>query len=118
MSPGYCGMVIKPGYLSDLYHNIREYQRITSKLNWLTTKTRPDITYATFQLQRQNAAPTTKDMKAAKHLLRYLQGNLIEIILGGGTMGIEAYINASFQDYEDGKSTKAYIIIYSGCPIT
>jgi hypothetical protein len=35
----------------------------TDQSNWLTTKLRPDITYALARLQHQNAAPDMIDKK-------------------------------------------------------
>ena len=45
------------------------YLHLTGQLNWVATKTRPDIVYAVGRLQKKNTSPTTTDMAAGKDLL-------------------------------------------------
>eukprot|EP00972_Heterocapsa_arctica_P033365 4911418-Heterocapsa_arctica.AAC.1 len=41
---------------------------------------RPDIAYAAKELARTVQQPTVKDMMAAKHVLRYLQGTMNKVL--------------------------------------
>lgn len=56
--------------------SVREYQRGTGCLQWLATKTRPDITHAACLLAQYNSAPTRKCWNALLHVIRYLRGSL------------------------------------------
>ncbi|GAA87762.1 polyprotein [Aspergillus luchuensis IFO 4308] len=100
--------------------DINKYQSLVGRLNWLTTKTRPDLRHATFRLQRRMHAPTTADAKALKHIYRYLRTTTpYGIILAADhTKGIEVYMDAAHADHEDGKSTEGFIIFYAGGPIS
>ena len=96
------------------------YQHLTGQLNWLTTKTRPDISYALARLQKKNSMPDKIDEEAAKSLLRYLKNHKnLGIELGiKPDEGLAAYVDASFGDNDDGKSTNAYVITFAGAPIS
>ena len=96
------------------------YQHLTGQLNWLTTKTRPDISYAPARLQKKNSMPDKVDEEAAKCLLRYLKSHKnLGIELGiKPDEGLAAYADASFGDNDDGKSTNAYVITFAGAPIS
>lgn len=54
--------------------NIREFQRGTGSLQYLATKTRPDISRAACFLAEFNAAPTAKCWAALMHVIKYLKG--------------------------------------------
>ena len=54
--------------------DISKCQELVGSLLFLETHTRPDIALAVNLLFRQYASPTTKDMIAAKRVLRYLKG--------------------------------------------
>lgn len=55
--------------------NTREYQRGTGSLQWLATKTRPDVAHAACLLAQHNSAPTPNCWTALMHVLRYLKGS-------------------------------------------
>jgi hypothetical protein len=94
------------------------YATIMGQLNWLVVKTRPDLAYAVFRLQRYTRAPLEYDNKAVKRLLRYLRSHDLSLQLGlKPEVKEEIYVDAAFQDHEDGKSTGAYIIYYAGAPV-
>lgn len=96
-----------------------EYLSMMGKLNWLSTKTRPDITYALSRLQRKTATPSKSDYKAAQDVLRYLRHNPYNIVLGADRTQtkLAVYCDAAHQDHPDGKSTEAYVIKFGGAPI-
>ncbi|KAI2979050.1 hypothetical protein CBS147344_10829 [Aspergillus niger] len=100
--------------------NLAEYQSLVEHLNWLTTKTRPDIRHATFRLQRRMNTPTTADAKALKIVYRYLKRSIPYgiILTTDYTKNIEVFVDAAHADYEDSKSTEEYVIFYAGGPIS
>jgi hypothetical protein len=61
--------------------NIHEYQHGTGSLQYLATKTRPDISRAACFLAEFNSAPTAKCWAALMHVIKYLKGTR--------TLGIE-----------------------------
>lgn len=69
---------LDPGTVIDdtpnLTVNIREFQRGTGSLQYLATKTRPDISRAACFLAEFNAAPTAKCWAALIHVIKYLKG--------------------------------------------
>ena len=89
-------------------------------MNWLNTKTRPDISYALARLGKKNSTPDKIDEEAAKPLLCYLKNHKnLGIELGiKPDEGLAAYVHASFGDHDDGKSTNAYVITFAGAPIS
>ena len=117
MSPKYIQQ--KENGHADPIDSIR-YQHQTGQLNWLTTKTRPDIAYAVGHLQRQNATPDKNDLEAYKSLVRYLKkSKQYGIKLGKNhEEGLKVYVDASFNDNPDGKSTEGHVIMYAGAPIS
>lgn len=50
------------------------YQELVGPLLYLSTCTRPDISFVTGQLSRHMAAPTVQHLAAGKTVLRYLKG--------------------------------------------
>jgi hypothetical protein len=54
--------------------NIKEYQRGTGSLQYLATKTQPDICHAACLLAKHNASLTRKCWTALMHVLKYLKG--------------------------------------------
>jgi hypothetical protein len=51
------------------------YQQIIESLMYLVTGTRPDLPYTITHLSQFNSSSSTKNHKAAKQVLRYLQGS-------------------------------------------
>jgi hypothetical protein len=52
--------------------NIQKYLTAVKAFTYLTTHTRPDITFATTILARHSQKPTARHWNGVKHLLRYL----------------------------------------------
>ena len=53
---------------------IREAQRAAGELQWLSTKTRPDITYSVQLVSSSMNKQPTISVKRAERMLRYLAG--------------------------------------------
>lgn len=119
-------MPMNPGYRSyrqeDLpadREDIERYARLLGRLNWLSIRTRPDITHAVFRLQRRSHAPSAFDVAAARNLLKYLTGHHYDLTLAQNREAtLEVYLDAAFQDHADGKSTESYVIFYAGSPVS
>jgi hypothetical protein len=96
-----------------------DFMAITGSVNWLVTRTRPDLALANGKLQRQSNAPSEKDLRAAKGLLRYLktQGEYGIILNADPAQGLTIYTDAAFQDNPDGRSTEGHVILFGGAPI-
>ncbi|CEL09510.1 hypothetical protein ASPCAL12645 [Aspergillus calidoustus] len=102
----------------DLQEPNEPYASLLGQLNWLVVKTRPDIAYAVFRLQRYMQKPLTYDVKAAKRILRYLRSNNLALQLGlKPEEAEEVYVDAAHQDHESGHSTASFIIFYAGAPV-
>ncbi|KAJ5922675.1 hypothetical protein N7516_010378 [Penicillium verrucosum] len=87
--------------MKDIFFGIRgrksAYGEDVGKVGWLTMRTRLDIAFA---------------------LLRYLKGAPdYGVKLAVKEDGLIGYVDSSYNDYEDGKSTEAYIFYYTGAPV-
>mmetsp|Transcript_121915 Transcript_121915/g.182017 ORF Transcript_121915/g.182017 Transcript_121915/m.182017 type:complete len:166 (+) Transcript_121915:1704-2201(+) len=78
-----CKIPLDPGTANEFYlentellapDNVKKYQQILGSLIYLSTMTRPDLTFATSLLSRFLAKPRHVHMLGAKHVLRYLKG--------------------------------------------
>lgn len=110
--------------------HIREYQRGTGCLQWLATKTRPDIAHAACLLAQFNSAPTRKCWNALMHVIRYLRGST------GRGLFYKRRLDDSFQQCDDNllpigysdsdwagantgrKSIGGYIFMFANGPIS
>lgn len=75
-----------------------EYQSIVGSLIYLTTITRPDISYAVSKAGRAMLDPSQRDLLNVKHILRYLKATLMQDITyhQGEENRIEGYTDADF----------------------
>jgi hypothetical protein len=95
------------------------YRQHTGRINWLSVKTRPDLTYGIGRLQSRSK-PNTADLSATNEIYRYLKGHPnLAIELGASpNQKLVGYVDSSFQDRENGRSTEAYIFFFGGAPIS
>lgn len=56
--------------------DLREYQRLISKLIYLACGMRPNIPFVIGQLSKHNADPRRKHPRATKRVIRYLKGTM------------------------------------------
>ena len=70
------GVKLSKGTENSGYMDIELYQSVVGKLLYLSTCTRPDITFAVSSVARYTAKPTVDHWKAVKHILRYLAGTI------------------------------------------
>lgn len=104
------------------------YRSIVGKLLYLSTNTRPDISYAVSQVCRFSHDPKESHARAIKMIVRYLKGTRTQgtIVRPTGNLNLEAYCDADFaglygteapEDPNSVKSRMGYIIKLGGCPI-
>jgi hypothetical protein len=130
MSKAYVASLIKTGELIDESSTAEQPQQTTptastkftelvGKAAWMSSKTRPDLSMAVAKLQQRTAKPTKEDIAASKHLLRYIKGTLTAHMIFGATGdGLIGYVDISFADNPDRKSTMGWVFFFDGTPIS
>jgi hypothetical protein len=89
-----------------------KYQQLIGSLTYTALGTRPDIAFATQRLACYNAEPCKSHWKAAKHILRYLNGTQDLRILydGASNSGLIAWCNSDWAiDRDNQKSTTGFV---------
>jgi hypothetical protein len=93
------------------------YLKIVGELIYLSTCTRPDISYAVNALSQRNAKPDDRHYAAAKRLLRYLAGTIgLRVHYGGDKVDekLHAYADASWGNDAGRRSVSGYAWFYAG----
>jgi hypothetical protein len=104
------------------------YRSIIGMLLYLSTNTRPDITFAVSQVARFSHAPKQSHATAVKMILRYLKRTMDfgMTVHPTGTLDLETYVDADFaglhgRDPEysttSAKSRTGYLVSLGNCPI-
>ena len=104
------------------------YPSIIGMLLYLSTNTRPDITFAVSQVARFNHSPKKSHVTAIKMIIRYLKCTINKgtIIHPTGTLQLDCWVDATFRnlyhidlDHKPSatKSRTGYIITLGGCPL-
>ena len=104
------------------------YRSIIGMLLYLSTNTRPDITFAVSQAARFSHCPKQSHATAVKTILRYLKRTFDRgmTIKPTGTLDLHTYVDADFAglhgcepDYApaSAKSRTGYIVFMGNCPI-
>lgn len=97
------------------------YREAIGSLLYLSTKTRPDLSYAVGYCSRHVENPSEKDLKNLKQIFRYLQGtrNIGICYKQNSEEDLIAYCDADYAgDTEDRKSTSGYVIYFCGGPVS
>ena len=98
------------------------YRAIVGKCMYLSTCTRPDISFAVRELARFMSNYGRKHYDAAKHLLRYIKGTISHgIIYGNSDDNVPIFRSFTDSDWamsEGRKSVSGYVILCGGGPIT
>jgi hypothetical protein len=105
-----------------------KYSTIVGMLLYLSSNTRPDITYAVHQCARYSHNPKKSHGKAIKRIIRYLQGTKDKgmIFTPSGEFQVNCFVDADFaglwgaeydQDPVCVKSRTGYVITFMGCPL-
>ena len=94
------------------------YQELVGALLYLSTSTRPDITYAVGRLTRFVAAPTEEHLAAEKVVLRYLKGRADFGLCFTSKCELHGYCDADCAaDRDTRRSTSAMVYLYGGAAI-
>ena len=105
------------------------YRSIVGMLLYLSTNTRPDISFAVSQVCRFSADPKQSHATAVKTILRYLKRTRTKgmSIKPTGKLNLDMFVDADFcglfkvepdTDPKSVKSRTGYVITLSGCPLT
>jgi hypothetical protein len=104
------------------------YRSIVGMLLYLSTNTRPDITFAVSQVARFNHSPKKSHASAIKTIVRYMHRTADKgtIVTPTGDLSLDCYVDTNFAglhgrdpNHSDTstKSRTGYIITLGGCPI-
>ena len=97
------------------------YQSAVGSLLYLSTRTRPDISYAVSSVARFTSKPTKQHWTAVKRIFRYLNGTISLGLLYSKDKEKECtgYSDADWAgDVNDRKSTSGYVFKLSGAAIS
>jgi hypothetical protein len=92
------------------------YKAAIGSLNFIATRTRPDISYAVGHVARHMHSPTKNDWIAVKRIFRYLQATKnLRLKFSAEHSELIGYSDASYAPMaDDRKSTSGYIFISNG----
>ena len=104
------------------YFDKETYQSAVGSLLYLSTRTRPDITFAVNNIARFSSNPTTQHWTAVKRIFRYLKGTIHLGLLyerNGLKKLIIGYSDADWGgDCNDHKSTSGYLFLVGGTAVS
>lgn len=100
-----------------------EYRKLIGSLLYLSTCTRPDLSFAVNALSRFQQTPSYDHLLLAKRILRYLKGTLyLGITYGRGgndsAIQLQNYSDANFAGDSDRHSVAGYLSLFGGGPIS
>lgn len=98
--------------------DVRMYREAVGSLIYLTTCTRPDLSFVVSRLSQYFAEPTEEQWVTVKHVLRYLKGTVEKGLSFRRNdcekLGIQAYSDADWAaDTSDRRSTTGYCVSLS-----
>jgi hypothetical protein len=110
------------------FEDINLFQQGVGCLNYLSTTTRPDISFATSQIAKHVSKPLNSHWMQFKRILRYLKGTInLALVYSkinhnndfNSNNNIIGYSDASYAPFKDDrKSIGAYIFIFNNGPIS
>ena len=95
---------LDPGYYKlddkELLPDNKEYRKLIGKLLYLSTNTRPDITFPVGVLAQKVESPRQLDLNEVKRVIRYLKHtkDLKLNLYGNNTINLHAYSDANFAE--------------------
>lgn len=93
-------------------HDARAYQMTVGSLMHLMVGSRPDICYAVGRLAQYMSKPTEEHWQLAQRVFRYVKRHQWNILSFSGIEAtIEGYVDASFADHVQSKSTTWYTFL-------
>lgn len=105
---------------TSLFKDIKLYQQLIGSLNYLSTRTRPDITYSVSYLAQSLQKPTDQSFSLAKRVLRYLKGtkDWRLTFTKEKDSKLVAFSDASYAEEKERKSRTGYVFLQGGGPIS
>lgn len=96
------------------------YRELVGALTYLSTGTRPDISFAVSYLAQFNNCFRKEHWTAAKRVLRYLKGTAdIGLTYKQDSGPVRGFVDADWgNDPDDRKSFTGYVFVYNGAPIS
>lgn len=98
------------------------YRAVVGSLLYLSTKTRPDVSFAVGYASRNLEQPTEADVTNVKRTMRYLQGTKDFGLLyktGGNLNELIVYCDSDYAgDNDTRRSTTGYVCYLNGAPIS
>lgn len=103
------------GAESELLESNQKYMEAAGALIYLSTQTRPDISYAVSKISEKMQRPTVADWTAAKKIFRYLNGTKdYGIVYQGSTEKIEAYADADYGGDRKERKSRSGMVVKAG----
>ena len=98
-------------------HELTQLRSITGQIHWVSSQTRPDLSFDALELSIERNYATVSTMKRAKKIVKKAKESDSKILFQpiGDIVGLKVYTDASYCNLPDGKSsTCGYIIILQG----
>ena len=97
------------------------FRKVLGKCMWLSTSTRPDITFAVNKIARFASKPTEDHYNALVHLVRYIKGTVDPgLRFKTGEFTALGYTDADYgsSDLQHRKSCTCYVFLINGTAVT
>ncbi|MBW0536871.1 hypothetical protein O181_076586 [Austropuccinia psidii MF-1] len=103
----------------EAFKNLKvNYRSAVGSLSYLSTATRPDISFAVSSLSQFLELPGIEHWKAFLHVLRYLRGTAQQSLVyhGGKEKGVQSYSDANWGNCpQTRRSITGFVITFNGC---
>ena len=94
---------------------ISELRAVIGQLNWLSTSTRPDISFDVLELSMAIKHPLAEDLVRANKLIHMLEADasiiLFPVLGAVEELQIDVYCDASWGNFSDGSSAEGHVIL-------
>ena len=89
-----------------------QYLSYVGAVNFLSTRTRPNLLYGMSRLAQRCSQPTKGDMRRVEKMFKHINATMDQCIVfsPGGDLDLHAYVDASHNCYSDGKGHYGYAI--------
>ena len=111
---------LSPTKENDVKFDKEKYQSAVGALLFLSTRTRPDISFAVSNVAKYASNPSIRHWQAIKRIFRYLNGTLnYGILYSKQNSECYGYSDADFAgDVSDRKSTSGYCFMFGGATVS
>ncbi|MBW0500218.1 hypothetical protein O181_039933 [Austropuccinia psidii MF-1] len=103
----------------EAFKNLKvNYRSAVGSLSYLSTGTRPNISFSVSSLSQFLELPGIKHSRAFLHVLRYLRGKAQQNLVyhGGGEKGVRSYSDADWGNCpQTRQSITGFVITFNGC---